>query len=59
MNDRQPLLERQAEWQRNRAKLSWPEKMRIAEVLSRTLRSFRSLRVEQQPRDGEGRLSQL
>ena len=57
MNDRQPLLERQAEWQRNRAKLSWPEKMRIAEVLSRTLRSFRSLRADQQPRDGEGRLS--
>jgi hypothetical protein len=47
MNDNQVLMRRQADWQKGRARLSWPDKMRMAEILSRTLRQFRSLNSEQ------------
>ena len=33
MSDVPALLKRQAEWQKRRASLSWPEKMRLAERL--------------------------
>jgi hypothetical protein len=49
MNDTQLLLERQAAWQKNRARLPWAEKIRMAEALRETLCRFRSLRAEQQP----------
>jgi hypothetical protein len=52
MNDNQSLLERQSEWQRNRACLSWPEKIRLAETVRETLRRFRSL-ANEQPRRGK------
>jgi len=48
MNDSRRLLERQAEWQKNRARLSWPDKIRQVEALHETLRRFRSLKAGQQ-----------
>ena len=33
MDDVKALFERQARWQRSRAKLSWTEKLRMAEIL--------------------------
>ena len=33
MTDVRRLLERQAEWQRARGALSWPEKVRMAEAM--------------------------
>jgi hypothetical protein len=53
MNDNQFLFERQSEWQRNRACLSWPEKIRMAEAVQETLRQFRSLANDQPPK-GKG-----
>jgi hypothetical protein len=41
MTDIRRLLERQAEWQKARAGLSWPEKIRMAEAMRETLRQFR------------------
>jgi hypothetical protein len=54
MNDNQSLLERQSEWQKNRACLSWPEKIRMAETAQETLRRFRSLANEQPRREKGG-----
>jgi hypothetical protein len=42
----QHLLERQAEWQRSRRSLSWPEKIRQAQQL---LDSVRRLRRSKEP----------
>jgi hypothetical protein len=47
MYDGRPSLRRHAEWQKERARLSWPEKLRMAEVLNETLRCFRSSRTKQ------------
>ena len=33
MNDVKALFERQARWQRSRTRLSWTEKLRMAEIL--------------------------
>lgn len=33
MNEIERLLHRQAEWQKSRAKLSWGEKLKLAELL--------------------------
>jgi hypothetical protein len=33
MDDVKALFERQARWQRSRARLSWTEKLRMAEIL--------------------------
>lgn len=35
------LLERQAQWQRNRAALSWEEKLRMSLIMSETQRALR------------------
>jgi hypothetical protein len=48
MNDRPQMFDLQAEWQKNRARLSWPEKIRMAEALRETLCRFRSLKTTQQ-----------
>jgi uncharacterized protein (DUF2252 family) len=53
MNEAAQLFERHAEWQRNRCRLSWPEKMRMAEALRETLCRFRSLRAGQQESEQE------
>lgn len=47
MNDVRPLLERQAAWQKTRVHLSWPEKIRQAEVLRAALLSLRRTRPGQ------------
>lgn len=36
MDNVKSLFERQAKWQRTRAKLSWTEKLRMAEILRET-----------------------
>jgi hypothetical protein len=43
------LLARQAQWQRSRRNLSWPEKIREAERLRPSLEAFRRMRMN---RDG-------
>lgn len=55
MNEIERLLRRQAEWQRDRSSLSWPEKIRQAEQLRATLEAFRAQRRHRgavQPQDG-------
>jgi hypothetical protein len=37
----QKLFEAQAAWQRSRATLSWPEKVRMAEVMRESARQLR------------------
>ncbi len=45
-------LERQARWQRERAQLSWPEKIRLAEVMREALLVLRAGRPpREQPRE--------
>jgi hypothetical protein len=41
MSDIQPLLQRQAAWQKNRERLSWPEKIHMVEALQGALRQLR------------------
>jgi len=53
MSDNRSLFEQQSKWQRSRACLSWPEKIRMAEAVQETLRRFRSL-ANEQPRREEG-----
>jgi len=47
MNDVRQLLERQAAWQKTRARLSWSEKIRQAEVLRDALLTLRHTRPSQ------------
>jgi hypothetical protein len=42
MNDIVRMLENRAKWQRQRAYLSWPEKIRMAESMRDALRRLRS-----------------
>ena len=42
MTDVRRLLERQAEWQRARGGLSWPEKVRMAEAMREAIHQLRS-----------------
>jgi len=41
MNDIERLLKRQAEWQKERKTLSWPEKIRMAESIRASILEFR------------------
>jgi len=41
MTDIRHLLERQADWQKTRSRLPWPEKIRMAEAMRESLRQFR------------------
>jgi hypothetical protein len=43
------LLARQAQWQRSRRSLSWPEKIREAERLRPSLEAFRRMRMTRTP----------
>jgi hypothetical protein len=47
--DVKQLLARQAEWQKARRLLSWPEKLRQAEEMRETLRRFEVLRASERP----------
>jgi hypothetical protein len=40
------LFSRQADWQRSRRSLSWPEKIREAERVRTSLEAFRQMRVK-------------
>ena len=46
MTDSRVLLQRQAERQKRRAHLSWPEKMRMAVVLRETMLQMQSANVD-------------
>ncbi len=46
MTDVRRLLERQAEWQKARGGLSWPEKVRMAEAIRETISQLRGGRHE-------------
>lgn len=45
MNSTQQLLDRQAAWQKTRARLSWPDKIRQAETLREALVELRRSRL--------------
>ena len=53
MTETERLLQRQAEWQKARQALSWPEKIRQAEQLRSTVETFRA---ERQRREGQAAL---
>lgn len=42
MIDTRQLLERQAQWQKSRQALSWPEKIRMAQSIRDSVEVFRS-----------------
>ncbi len=42
MDDIQRLLTRQAVWQRSRQSLSWPEKIRLAEMVRESVQQLRA-----------------
>jgi hypothetical protein len=44
MSDIRQLLERQSEWQKRRAGLSWPEKIHMAEAMRETVLEFQEMR---------------
>ncbi len=48
MTDLEHLLERQAQWQKSRQSLTWPEKIRMAE---RVRESIGQLRAQPRPTD--------
>ena len=52
MNNTRQLLERQAAWQKTRASLSWPEKIRQAELLRDSLLILRRIRPGQLKNNG-------
>ncbi len=47
MTDIPALLQRQAEWQKTRTALSWPEKVRMSEAIRPTILALR--RVDRSP----------
>ena len=42
MSDIQEMLERQAQWQKGRKALTWPEKIRMAERVRESVRQLRA-----------------
>lgn len=42
MNDVQEMLKRQAIWQRSRQSLTWPEKIRMAELVRESVKQLRA-----------------
>jgi hypothetical protein len=49
MNSTLQLFERQAAWQKSRARLSWPDKIRQAETLREALVEWRRSRDSRKP----------
>ena len=54
MFDVKRLLEKQAQWQRNRASLSWPEKIRMVEAIRESVQQLRAS-TNDEKRDGDQR----
>lgn len=50
MTEGERRLQRQAEWQKSRQALPWPEKIRLAEQMRTTLEAFRAERQRRPPR---------
>ena len=48
MGEANELLKRQAVWQKQRRKLSWPEKMRMAEAVRESVVKLRATFVKRQ-----------
>ena len=42
MTDLEQMLERQAQWQKSRQSLPWPEKIRLAERIRESIRQLRA-----------------
>jgi hypothetical protein len=42
MTEIERMLERQAEWQKSRQSLTWPEKLRLAERVRESIRQLRA-----------------
>jgi hypothetical protein len=42
MTDVEHMLERQAQWQKSRQSLTWPEKIRLAEQVRESVRQLRA-----------------
>ena len=42
MSDLEQMLNRQAQWQKNRQSLTWPEKIRLAERVRESVRQWRA-----------------
>ena len=42
MNDVHEMLKRQATWQRSRQSLTWPEKIRLAELVRESVKQLRA-----------------
>jgi hypothetical protein len=49
--DVQELLRRQAEWQKSRQALSWPDKIRMAEKIRESVRALRATSPKDAPRN--------
>ena len=56
MSDVQNLMDRQAAWQQTRRRLSWPEKIRMAERAREDVRKLREGRLKNtaEPGNAEG-----
>ena len=50
MSDPIQVLKRQAQWQKNRQSLTWPEKLRLAERVLESVRQWRSPSAQRQTR---------
>ena len=55
MSEIQALLERQARWQKSRQALSWPEKIRMAEMIRESARQLRAAQKAQPQKSFPGR----
>ena len=55
MSDIQRLLERQAEWQKRRKSLSWPEKIRMAEAIRESVLQLQRARPRVKPSEPTSR----
>jgi len=49
MTERERILRRQAEWQKSRQAVPWPEKIRQAERMRASIEAFRRMRTAHQP----------
>jgi hypothetical protein len=49
MTDVEHMLERQAQWQKSRQSLTWPEKIRLAEQVRESVRQLRAQPAQPSP----------
>jgi len=51
MNELQQMLKRQAQWQKDRACLTWAEKIRMVEAVQKSIRQLRARVAPKGPED--------